>query len=263
MTSRSRTIVCFLALTAFGCGGSGGGATGGSANGGLPGTGGVIQQTGGSGGIIGNGECTETTTDVAPDSQTALGFSANDLLATVGGARQSDLYWMPSNLYATNSLAGTATPLTLEVTLSTTLSPTYVDSQGGGCPSGGLPACIECRSRLLVPVDMAIATGDGALNEHVAFVLEAYDAATPTFVFDVDAASLVGTYLSAVTPQTGYTAVGIHFDGGYGVGFAGSWATVPDAWNGFVAARVRPSDGSTLSEVWQAHGYFPKATAGQ
>ena len=54
----------------------------------------------------------ETPSTIAADTTSALGFSANDVLAIAGGAHPSDLAWMMSDLYATHTRAQTAALLT-------------------------------------------------------------------------------------------------------------------------------------------------------
>ncbi len=241
--------------------GGGGASTGGStAKGGATAKGGSTASAGagvgGMGTAGGYSECVETTSEIGADEVTALGFSANDVLAAVGGTRETDLLWMPSDLYATHSLAGTVTPLTLMLADAVTAT-RYIDSQGGGCP-GGNAACFLCQSRAEVDVELGIQSGDGALDELFTVTLEVVAIDSPTFSVEVAAADLLGTYLDGVTPETGYSLTGLHLEGGFGVGFGGSHTTVPNAWNGFVAATVR-ADGST-GDVMQAHGYFPKET---
>jgi hypothetical protein len=241
-------------------GGGGASSGGSSAKGGSPAKGGSTGSAGAGVGGTGSGggfsECVDTPSDVTADEVTALGFSANDVLAAVGGTRETDLLWMPSDLYATHSLAGTVTPLTLTVANAVTAS-RYIDSQGGGCVGGDGP-CFVCTPRAQLEVELDIQSGDGALDEVFTVTLEVPSLDNITFAVDVPAADLQGSYLEGVTPETGYALTGLHLEGGFGVGFSGSHTTVPDIWNGFVAATVR-ADGSN-GDVMQAHGYFPKET---
>jgi hypothetical protein len=172
-----------------GAGGSSGGA-GSSAAGGSTGSGGTSVGAGGTmpGGAGGTGpggigQCVETTSAIAADMTSSLGFSANDVLAIVGGAHPSDLAWVASDLYATHTRALTQTPLTL--TLGSQPSAVrFIDSQGGGCPGPGLGvACIVCMKRMEIDIDVTLVTGDGALNEKLSVTLK-----TTTFHFTVPAA---------------------------------------------------------------------------
>ncbi len=235
--------------------GGGGASSGGStAKGGSTASAGA--GVGGTGIAGGFSECVDTPSDVTADEVTALGFSANDVLAAVGGTHETDLLWMASDLYATHSLAGTVTPLTLTLADAVTAA-RYIDSQGGGCVGGDGP-CLVCQPRAEIDVEFGIQSGDGALDETFSVTLVVPSIDNSTFEVDVPAANLQGTYLEGVTPETGYSLTGLHLEGGFGVGFSGSHSTVPNIWNGFVAATVR-ADGSN-GDVMQAHGYFPKET---
>jgi len=240
----------------MGVGGSSGGGAGGSSSGG--GGAGV----GGAGG--GFSECVETPSTIAADMISALGFSANDVLALTGGTHQSDLAWMMSDLYATNTRAGTQTPLTLTFAAQPT-AVRFVDNQGGGCPGpGSEAACVTCPKRMEIDVGLTIVTADGALNEQLNVTLKATSKDAPAFTSNIDATTAMGSYLDGVMPKTGYQVQGIHAEGGYGLSFAGSRATVPNAWNGFVAALLTTSGSPSpsASTIMQAHGYFPRQTAG-
>jgi hypothetical protein len=57
-----------------------------------------------------------------------------------------------------------------------------------------------------------------------------------------------------------YQIVGLHVAAFFDSPFSGSKVTVPDEWNGFVAAVLAQADSS--QGVLQAHGYFPPETAG-
>src|SRR4051794_15273296 len=104
-------LIAFTALA--GCGGaennpgggtagSGGttatGASGGETAGSTVGGGGTEVGVGGAG--PGFTQCMETPSTIAADTTSALGFSANDVLAIAGGAHPSDLAWVMSDLYA-------------------------------------------------------------------------------------------------------------------------------------------------------------------
>ena len=245
-----------------GCGGADGGSAGPQ---GGAGTSGGSNATGGGSGVGGSApggirECVETPSEIPPSQSTTLGFSANDVLAVTGGAHETDLAWVASSLYATHSRSSMQTPLTLTVAAAPT-AVRFVDSQGGGCPTGGSDApCIVCSSRLEIDVGVTIVTGDGALQEQLGVTLTTMTKSAPSFSTNVDATTVTGTYLTGVVPKAGYEISGLHLEAGYGVGFGGSRTTVPNQWNGFTPARLVPT-GST-SAVMQAHGYFPRQTAG-
>jgi hypothetical protein len=113
-----------------------------------------------------------------------------------------------------------------------------------------------------IDIELTMVTGDGALNERLEVMLKATTKEAPAFSTDIDATAVMGNYLDGVTPNQGYQLQGIHVEGGYGVSFGGSRTTVPNAWNGFVAALLTASGSPSTSTIMQAHGYFPRQTAG-
>src|SRR4051812_49345373 len=162
-------LIAFTAIT--GCGGAennpGGSGTAGS--GGTSATGGAGGGTAGStvgGGGTGVGgagpgftQCMETPSTIAADTTSALGFSANDVLAIAGGAHPSDLAWVMSDLYATHTRALTQTPLTLTLASQPT-AVRFIDNQGGGCPGGGVEiACTVCPKRMEIDIGLTLVTG--------------------------------------------------------------------------------------------------------
>jgi len=245
-----------------GAGGQASAGSGGSSSAGAPGSSGNGNAGGGSAGSTSAGapggfsECVDTPSDIEVDEVTPLEFSAADVVTTVGGTHELDLLWMGSDLYASHARSGMVTPLTL-VFGDVPVAARYIDSQGGGCVGGDGP-CIVCMGRVELDIDLQLTSGDGALDEQLTVTLEAASKDAPTLSVNVAEAALGGQYLAEVTPKPDYSLTGLHLEAGYGVGFSGSHSTVPDAWNGFVAATVRAA-GST-SDVMQAHGYFPKET---
>jgi hypothetical protein len=242
--------------------GSGGASSSGGGGAGTAGSGGGSAGAGVGGSGSGFGPCVETPSTIAADMTSPLGFSANDVLADVGGAHQSDLAWVVSDLYATHTRAQTQTPLTLTLAPQPT-AVRFIDNQGGGCPGpGSEAACIDCPKRMEIDIGLTMVTGDGALNEQLKLTLETTSKDAPTFNMDIEATAVTGNYLDGVTPKQGYQLSGLHVEGGYGVSFPGSRTTVPNAWNGFVAALLTASGSPSASTIMQAHGYFPRQTAG-
>ena len=183
---------------------AGGAGTGGTGMG----TGGTMASGTGGSGPGGIGQCVETPNAIAADMTSPLGFSANDVLALVGGAHQSDLAWMMSDLYATHTRAQTQTSLTLTLAPQPT-AVRFVDNQGGGCPGPGLGvACTVCAKRMEIDIEVTLVTGDGALNEKLNVTLKTTTKNAPTFNTDVMSAAVVGNYLTGVMPKMGYQLVG-------------------------------------------------------
>jgi hypothetical protein len=113
-----------------------------------------------------------------------------------------------------------------------------------------------------IDIEVTLVTGDGALNEKLNVTLKTTTKNAPMFTTDVMSAAVVGTYLSGVMPKMGYQLAGVHVEAGYGVSFPGSRMTVPNQWNGFVAALLTAMGAPLTSTIMQAHGYFPRQTAG-
>jgi hypothetical protein len=115
-----------------------------------------------------------------------------------------------------------------------------------------------------IDIGLTIVTGDGALNEQLAVTLKANSVDAPTFNTNLEAVAVMGNYLDGVTPKAGYQLFGVHVEGGYGVSFGGSRTTIQNAWNGFVAALITATGApsTSTSAIMQAHGYYPRQTAG-
>jgi hypothetical protein len=251
-TISGASIAMMLLCNACGSGGAdddgAGGATTGSSGSFSSGTGGVT-------------ECVETPSAVATDEETALGFSGADLLATIGGIQGGQLYWITgSTMYATHERAGTTTALTLAFD-DAAAEVTFVESTGGGCPPEGEGPCIVCEPRMDIDIALQVQTADGALAETVDVKLTTATVESASFTVSVPAASVAGAYFDALTPVTaGDEVKSLHVEAVYGGSFPGSHATVPGAWNGFLAAEVGPPESAT--GAFSAHGYFPPETAG-
>ena len=182
MTPRICFAVAGLAMCMWaGCGGSetsSNSGSGGNAGSGSAGSersrwevraAGTSVGTGGS--PVGFGQCVETPNAIAPDMPSPLGFSANDVLALAGGADQSDLAWLMSDLYATHTRAQTQTSLTLTFAPQP-IAVRFIDNQGGGCPGPGLGvACTVCEKQMEIDIEVTLVTGDGALNEKLSVTL--------------------------------------------------------------------------------------------
>jgi hypothetical protein len=129
--------------------------------------------------------CEDTPTVIALDDDTALGFSANALVA---------LAVTPSPFAAELVYArGGSTPLTLVV--QDPGEARFVDSVAVYPDDGVTPAIgIECHDRLEVDANATFVSGDGAFNEAFAVVLrsEAVDAVTMNA--SLDPLALQGTY---------------------------------------------------------------------
>lgn len=129
--------------------------------------------------------CEDTATVIALDDDTALGFSANALVA---------LAVTPSPFAAELVYArGGTTALTLGV--QNAAEARFIDSVAVYPDDGVSPAIgIECHDRLEVDADATFVTADGAFNEAFAVVLRSEAVDTVTMNASLDPLALQGTY---------------------------------------------------------------------
>ncbi len=156
--------------------------------------------------------CTQEVTEVDADTVTSFGgeFSANDILAAVGGTRTGTLTWS-EDMVLSEAYRGTALPVSLEITYD-----------GGAITlteaSMGMDA-LDCVSHLEIEVTVALTSDSGEFAETRAGILRAY---APDFVvaderfalfpppltgaLDLDA--LVAEGLSLNSMELGYVFLG-------------------------------------------------------
>ena len=130
--------------------------------------------------------CDDTTSAVAADEVTALGFSANDVLTALTGPFSASAEWYDTHTTTTLSLAvsgdGDATFYDREVA---------VDTGSGGLGGGADP---QCSDELEVPVAIAFSTADGGFDEHISSSVFATDLSSLSVGGDLDWTALGGSF---------------------------------------------------------------------
>jgi hypothetical protein len=137
-------------------------------------------------GLPGGGQpdpmCTFTESAIDADDASALGFSANDVVAAVAGVRADTLVYN----------AGGSTALSLELTAAEDLAATLVD---GEPIDPGLPPD-ACADSLRVSLVLDFSSDDGAFAESMAVVAYPTELAAIPVGGDLDLASLGGSFTS-------------------------------------------------------------------
>lgn len=133
----------------------------------------------------GGGDCVGTTTVVDSAEVTPLGFSAQDLIAQVGGLTSQPLSWLA---------AGEDTTLTTGATWDGG-EVRFVDGERSGTTqrqpdTGATP----CGDALEVDVSLAFSTDDGVFAESWPLTLQAYEADSASYFQDLGAVTLAGTF---------------------------------------------------------------------
>jgi hypothetical protein len=133
-------------------------------------------------------KCTAmSSTALAHDEASALGFSPDDVLAFSSGAMSSTLTWAK----------GGTTDLSLNVTPGSTYAFVHYEYQDSG--SGLAVAEIGCEDQVEIPATVTFATADGAFDESWSLTLAAQTADAVFASQTLDLAALGGTY--AVTTE--------------------------------------------------------------
>lgn len=136
-------------------------------------------------------QCDDTSTALAFDAQSPLGFAAADLVDTLGGAHTVDA-WMGGG------------PATISVTidLSELGSPTFhdlepvddTDEGDDADPPLGAPDAGPCSDYLGLPATVALASGDGAFDETLSVQLRATTPGDAAAEAELDPDALSGSY---------------------------------------------------------------------
>jgi hypothetical protein len=176
MTPRRFTAQALLAAAALGCGADSHSAT----------------QTGPS--VIG-GQTGEETTGCQPvqtrmlawSERSPLGFSADELLNSLGVERDSRLTWND----------GTSTTLSLALARGASGSVEYQERDYVSDSSGAEPAALigmDCLDVVSIPVTLTFSTGDGKFAEEWALPLLAESATRATGFSEIELSTLEGSF---------------------------------------------------------------------
>jgi hypothetical protein len=145
-------------------------------------------------GTAGGGACEEVVTDVELDSETALGFSAETVLAFAGGTHTEALAWLDStSAYGPESGRSEVT-LTVEPLAAHFVERSPRTSSGGGGLAIDLAPLDNCRDSIKIDVRIGLSTQGGALAETVDTVLEAAAADFASGSFAIDLAAIAGSF---------------------------------------------------------------------
>lgn len=149
------------------------------------------------------GACDEDVTDVELDEGTALGFSANQVLAFAGGAHTVSLAWLDSTIPYGPESGRSEVTLTIEP-----LAAHFVDRSPKSSSDGlGGESLIDigtpldaCRDSVRIDVRVGLSTSGGALAETVDTVLDASGADFVSGAFTIDLSGIAGTFEAQPTP---------------------------------------------------------------
>ena len=158
--------------------------------------------------------CDDTTTVLAQDVASPLGFSADDVLVVVSG---------PASAAATWTDGGAGTTVTIGATLAGDVvyhdrSP--VEDTGGPEDTGPAPGAPDdaCVDWLEVPITMALATDDGAFDESVPASILAMDTGSLWASAELDWAALGGSYVFTEIDPSEWDSVSLSVSAGWSAG---------------------------------------------
>jgi len=150
----------------------------------------------------GDDPCVDTKTAVAIDEVTALGFSAQDILALVAGDEEQDLTWLGDGLAGPE--AG-ATTINFTFDTSNPGPVMFVDSEPN--PDSEIEIDADCSDRLEVSLSLTVSTADGMLDETVETTLSAQDASGASWRGRIAAKDLSGDFPADADPDFDLVAV--------------------------------------------------------
>ncbi len=161
--------------------------------------------------------CTDSYTELAADEVSALGFSADEVLAAIAGSRSETLQWAD----------GPQTSITVEA-IHTGGPIRFVDSEPTPHDGGmDLLAAAHCEDRVEIEAQVTVTTDDGLLNETFDVMLAADEPTSADFTAsDLAIDDLAGDYQirEIDTSQYDTVAVSIHV----GIGMEDTWGQVSE-----------------------------------
>ena len=197
MTYRLSALILVAAIGTFGCaGGQSGGELG------------ADDGTGG-GGTVESGGCDETSSALAPNEASPLGFAAEDILAFAAGTFDATMTYLPDDQeFVLVDLTPDSVTTNLTVTVESKGAAAFVVSEPQVQTGGGLliDMASSCQDYVAIDVSVQIRTDDGAFDETLDGQLVAYDASHATLSIPLDLAALTGSFaVEVVEPQGGET----------------------------------------------------------
>ncbi|WP_433936533.1 hypothetical protein AB3662_17815 [Sorangium cellulosum] len=133
----------------------------------------------------GEGACHEEAEAIAVDAETALGFSAQDVVTALSGERSAPLTWAKGG-------STTATLSLGEIVSASFVRSTTPPSSGSG--GAEMALAVDCADHLQIEVPLAFSTEDGAFDETFTVKLRALQVSSASFTHRFDLDALQGTY---------------------------------------------------------------------
>jgi hypothetical protein len=150
------------------------------------------------------GACDEDVTDVELDAGTALGFSANQVLAFAGGEHTVSLAWLDSNVEYGPESGRSEISVTVEPLAAHFVDRSPRTTSGGseeGTPTIDIGTPLDgCRDSLRIDVRIGVSTTGGALAETVDTTLEATDVDFASGSFTIELGAIAGSFEATPVP---------------------------------------------------------------
>lgn len=153
--------------------------------------------------------CDDTTTTIAEDDDSLMGFSGLDVLAQTATVTSSTARWSE----------GSSPNTTLHITVSSAGAPIFHDleeSTDTGGPSQG--ADFACMDYLEQPVTLDFYTDDGAFNESLSTAIYAMDIDAISVGGDFDPFALNGSFTFADLDPSEWDTVSLSLSNGWSNG---------------------------------------------
>jgi hypothetical protein len=227
MTLRRSTAQALLVAAALGCGADSDSA---SQNG--PGV------AGGQTGEESTGCQAVQSSPLAWSERSPLGFSADELLNSLGAERDARLTWQD----------GTSTTLSLALARGASGRVEYQQRDDVSSGSGAEPAieiATECLDVVAIPVALTFSTADGAFAEEWALTLLAESSMRATGFSNVDLGELDGTFTVTQVDAAEFDEVLAHL----------SLTLAPGGWSGTLAGQAVKSSGSSPNDAVSAQAF--------
>jgi hypothetical protein len=138
-------------------------------------------------------DCVEDTTVIGPTDDSGLGFTAQDVLDNIVGNYPDTVVWSAAEGPAYYHMPGTSVGLSIDVSFGGG-EVRYVEATPGDWCDG---ACADfCESRLEIDGFLALASGDGVLDENLGVVFTATSATEAAYYVTFDPDQTQGTLSS-------------------------------------------------------------------
>jgi hypothetical protein len=195
---------------------------------------------------VSGGQTGEETTGCQPvqtrrlawSERSPLGFSADELLNSLGAQRDARLTWED----------GTSTTLSLALARGASGSVEYQEREYGSDSSGAEPAAAigtECLDVVSIPITLSFSTGDGAFAEEWALPLLAESATRATGFSKIELSALEGSFTVTQIDPAQFDEVLAHV----------TLTLASNAWSGALAGEAVKATGSSPSDSVSARSF--------